>query len=55
VQNPTVQERRVRWRGESWHVRRVAGFENASACVVSSREIPAVEANALALGELFVT
>jgi hypothetical protein len=55
VQDLTVHESRVGWRGESWHVRRVAGFEGASACIVCSREVPAVNSEALSLAELFVT
>jgi len=55
VQDLTVHEGRARWRGTSWHVQRLAGFDGASACIVCSREVPAVESNALALTELFVT
>ena len=55
VQDVGVHEGRACWRGESWHVRRLAGFEGASACVVCSREVPALESGALALAELFVT
>jgi hypothetical protein len=55
VRDLTVHEDRVHWRGESWHVRRVAGFDGACACIVSSREVPALESRALALAELFET
>jgi hypothetical protein len=55
VRDVTVQNDRVRWRGESWHVRRVAAFAGACACIVSSREVPALESRVLALAELFVT
>jgi phosphopantetheinyl transferase len=55
VQQLTVHEGRVRWRGESWHVRRLAGFDGASACIVCSHEVPVVASNALSLAELFVT
>jgi hypothetical protein len=48
-----VCEGRLRWRGEAWHVRRLTGFEGASACVVSSLEVLAVETRAMALAELF--
>jgi phosphopantetheinyl transferase len=54
-QDLTVHEGRMRWRGESWHVRRLAGFDGASACIVCSREVPPVESHALPLAELFVT
>ena len=55
LQDLTVHEGRVHWRGESWHVRRLAGFVGASACIVCSREVAAVASNALPLAELFVT
>jgi phosphopantetheinyl transferase len=55
VQELTVHESRVGWRGEMWHVRRLAGFEGASACVVCNPQIPALESTALSLAELFVT
>jgi phosphopantetheinyl transferase len=55
VQDLTLHEGMLRWRGESWHVRRLEGFADASACVVCSREAPAVERHALALGELFLS
>lgn len=55
VQDLAVHEGRVRWGGESWHVQRLAGFDGASACIVCSREVAAVESNALAPAELFVT
>ncbi|HEY1873426.1 MAG TPA: hypothetical protein VGG67_03375 [Steroidobacteraceae bacterium] len=55
VQDLTVHEGRVGSRGEIWHVRRLAGFEGASACIVCSREVPALEGTALSLAELFVT
>ncbi len=50
-----VQEDRVRWRGENWHLRRLAGFTGASACLVCSLPMPAVERRPLALAELFDT
>jgi hypothetical protein len=55
VQDLAVHGGRVRWRGESWHVQRLAGFDGASACIVCSREVAAVESHALAPAELFVT
>jgi hypothetical protein len=55
VQELTVHAGRVCWRGESWHVRRCAGFDGASACVVCSREVAAIESADLSLAELFVT
>ena len=55
VQDLAVHEGRVCWRGESWHVQRLAGFDGASACIVCSREPAAVESHALAPDELFVT
>jgi hypothetical protein len=55
VQDLAVHEGRVRFRGESWHVQRLAGFDGASACTVCSREVAAVESHALAPAELFVT
>ena len=55
VQDLTQHESMLRWRGESWHVSRLEGFADASACVVCSREVPAVERHALTLGELFLS
>jgi hypothetical protein len=55
VQDLAVHEGRVRFRGESWQVQRLAGFEGASACIVCSREVAAVESHVLAPAELFVT
>jgi hypothetical protein len=43
------------WRGEHWYLRRLDGFEGACACVVSSREVHAVETHAIALPELFAS
>ncbi|MBV9723546.1 MAG: hypothetical protein JO299_00075 [Gammaproteobacteria bacterium] len=43
------------WRGEQWYLRRLDGFEGACACVVSSREVQAVETHAIALPELFAS
>ena len=43
----------LRWRGELWYLRRLEGFEGASACIVSSCQVPAVERHAIALAELF--
>ena len=54
VRHLTVHEGRVSWRRESWYVRRLTGFDGASACIVSSREVAALESNELALAELFV-
>ena len=54
VQDLTVHDGRVGWRGESWYVQRLAGFDGAAACSVCSREVPAVASHALALAELFV-
>jgi phosphopantetheinyl transferase len=53
VQDLTVHEGRVSWRRETWHVRRLAGFEEASACLVCSRGVPALESCALSVAELF--
>jgi len=50
-----VHEGRACWRGESWHVRRLADFEGASACIVCSREVTALESRTLSLAELFAT
>ena len=55
VQDLAVHEGRVRWGGESWHVQRLGGFDGASACIVCSREIAALESHALSPAELFVT
>ena len=55
MQDVSVHGGRLSWRGELWHVRRPAGFAGASACIVSSDEIAAVESNALGLAELFVS
>jgi hypothetical protein len=46
-------ERRLLWRGECWHVRRLEQFAGACACVVSSLALHSVEAHAVVLGELF--
>ena len=51
----TVREDRVCWRGALWQVRRLEGYDGASACLVSSRQVPAVESSAVALAELFGT
>jgi hypothetical protein len=48
-----VREGRMHWRGGVWHVRRLERFEGASACVVSSSEIDAVETHPVELAELF--
>jgi hypothetical protein len=55
VQDLAVHEGRVRFRGESWRVQRVGGFDAASACIVCSREIAAVDSRALSPAELFLT
>ena len=55
VQDLAVHEGRVRFRGESWRVQRVGGFDAASACIVCSREVAALENHALSPAELFVT
>jgi hypothetical protein len=55
VQSAPVHAGCLRWRGELWHVRRLEGFDGASACIVCSRAVPAVETHALALAELFVS
>ena len=55
VQDLTLHEGILRRRGESWHVQRLEGFEGASACIVCSGAMPAVERHALALGELFLS
>jgi len=55
VQDLTVREGRVCWRGETWQVRRPGEFVGASACIVCSREPAALESTALSLAELFVT
>lgn len=44
---------RVRWREQCWHVRRLDVFPGASACVVSSLPVHAVDACAVPLEELF--
>jgi hypothetical protein len=44
---------RLRWREESWHVRRLDVFPGASACVVSSLPVHTVDARAVPLEELF--
>ena len=48
-----VREGRMHWRGGVWHVRRLEGFEGASACVVSSIDVDAVETHCVELAELF--
>jgi hypothetical protein len=53
VQDLSVREGHLSWRGELWHVQRPAGFAGASACIVSSEALAAVEGEALALAELF--
>jgi hypothetical protein len=55
VQDVSVHEGRLSWRGELWQVRRPAEFAGASACIVCSDEIASVQSNALALAELFVS
>jgi phosphopantetheinyl transferase len=41
------------WRGVRWHLRRLDLFPGASACVLSSVALAAVEARAVSLAELF--
>jgi hypothetical protein len=41
------------WRGQSWHLRRLDLFAGASAAVMSSTPLQALEAQAVALEELF--
>jgi hypothetical protein len=41
------------WRGERWHVQRLGLFAGASACVVSSVAVRELQAQRLALAELF--
>ncbi|HEY2339058.1 MAG TPA: hypothetical protein VGH75_00850 [Steroidobacteraceae bacterium] len=53
VEDLHVREGRMHWRGGVWHVRRLEGFEDASACVVSSIEVDAVETHPVELAELF--
>ena len=53
VEDLHVREGRLHWRGGVWQVRRLEGFEGASACVVSSIEVDAVETQAIELAELF--
>ena len=55
VQDLAVHGGRVRRGGESWHVQRLGGFDGASACIVCSREVAALENHALSPAELFVT
>jgi hypothetical protein len=55
MRNVSVHGGRLCWRGESWHVRRPAGFAGASACIVVSEEVAAVESHTVALAELFVS
>ena len=54
MQDVSVHEGHLSWRGALWHVQRPAGFAGASACIVASR-IATVESHALALAELFVS
>jgi phosphopantetheinyl transferase len=44
---------RAHWRGQSWHLRRLDLFAGASAAVMSSTPLHALEARAVTLGELF--
>jgi hypothetical protein len=55
VESLQVRDGRLSRRGGVWHVRSLEGFEGASACVVSSVEIRAVETHAIVLCELFDT
>jgi len=55
VEDLHVREGRMHWRGGVWHVQRLEGFEGASACVVSSLEVDAVETHAVELAELFAS
>ena len=55
VQDLAVHEGQVRWGGESWRVQRPGGFDGASACIVYSRGVAALESHALSPAELFVT
>jgi hypothetical protein len=53
VEDLHVREGRMHWRGGVWHVRRLEGFEGASACVVSSIDVEAIETHPVELAELF--
>jgi hypothetical protein len=48
-----VSDAVIPWRGERWHVARLTLFAEASACIVSSHAVHAIEARAIALEELF--
>jgi phosphopantetheinyl transferase len=48
-----LHDGRMYWRGEYWHVRRLALFPGTSACVLSSLALGAVAAQPVALAELF--
>jgi phosphopantetheinyl transferase len=50
-----VREARAYWRGEWWHVRRLELFAGASACVLTSVAIEALQPCALPLEELLTS
>ena len=53
VEDLIASEGHLRWRGRLWYLRRLEGFSGASACVVSSCEMLAVERHTIAPAELF--
>ena len=53
IRELNVHEGRLGWRGAQWHLRRLESFEGACACVVTSREVRALETHTMALEELF--
>jgi hypothetical protein len=55
VRGLELRDAQVQWRGELWHLRRLDLFSGASACVLSSRTLEAVDAHTLHLAELFAS
>jgi phosphopantetheinyl transferase len=55
VRGLELRDAAVQWQGEVWHVRRLELFPGASACVLSSRVLEAVDAHTVPLAELFAS
>jgi len=53
IEDLAMHAHRLHWRGDTWHVRRLQGFEGACACLVSSLELHEVETHKIELAELF--
>jgi hypothetical protein len=53
VRGLELRDTELHWHGELWHVRRLDQFPGASACVLSSRVLGAMDAHTVHVAELF--